>query len=158
MTRDARFEEGGERPLRLRALDVDDLAVISALLQDAVFLRSDARWRRAERRFAILVNRFRWEDLPRAEQSGRSFERVRSVVSIEDALQVRSFGLDDVDDDTVLSILSLSWIPAAEGTGTVELMLAGDGAVRVAVEALEVILRDVTRPYRAPSGRAPHHE
>jgi hypothetical protein len=158
MTRDARFEEGGERPLRLRALDVDDLAVISALLQDAVFLRSDARWRRAERRFAILVNRFRWEDLPRAEQSGRSFERVRSVVSIEDALQVRSFGLDDVDDDTVLSILSLSWIPAAEGAGTVELMLAGDGAVRVAVEALEVILRDVTRPYRAPSGRAPHHE
>jgi hypothetical protein len=158
MTRDARFEEGGERPLRLRALDVDDLAVISALLQDAVFLRSDARWRRAERRFAILVNRFRWEDLPRAEQSGRSFERVRSVVSIEDALQVRSFGLDDIDDDTVLSILSLSWIPAAEGTGTVELMLAGDGAVRVAVEALEVILRDVTRPYRAPSGRAPHHE
>jgi hypothetical protein len=158
MTRDARFEEGGERPLRLRALDADDLAVISALLQDAVFLRRDARWRRAERRFAILVNRFRWEDLPRAEQTGRTFERVRCVVSIEDALQVRSSGLDGVDDDTVLSILSVSWIPAAEGTGAVEIMLAGDGAVRVAAEALEVFLRDVTRPYEAPSGRVPRHE
>jgi hypothetical protein len=37
-------------------------------------------------------------------------------------------------------------------------MLAGDGAIRLEVEALEVILRDVTRPYRAPSGKVPRHE
>lgn len=157
MTRDARFEDGGERPLRLRAYDPDDLAVISALLQDAVFVRPDARWLRPERRFAILVNRFRWEDLLRAEQSGRSFERVRSVVSVEDALRVHTSGLDQVDAGTILSILSLAWLPDADGAGTVELTLSGDGAVRIGVEALEVILRDVTRPYRAPSGKAPRH-
>jgi hypothetical protein len=158
MTGDARFEDGVERPLRLRAEDAEDLAVISALVQDAVFLRGDTRWQRPERRFALLVNRFRWEDLPLAERTGRSFERVRTVLSIEDALKVRASGLEAVDEDFVLSILSLAWIPGEDGTGAVEITLAGDGVIRVEVEALEVMLRDVTRPYRAPSGKAPRHE
>ena len=34
---DARFEDGGEAPLHLVAQDAEDLAVISALVQDAVF-------------------------------------------------------------------------------------------------------------------------
>lgn len=158
MTEDARFEDGGERPLRLKALDAEDLAVISAFVQDAIFLRGDARWSMAQRRFALLVNRFRWEDREQAERSGRGFERVRTILSIEDVLHVRSSGLEHVDADTVLSLLALSWHPGEGGTGTVELTLAGDGAIRVEVEALEVLLRDVTRPYRAPSGRAPRHD
>ena len=158
MSRDARFEEGGERPLRLVAQDAEDLRVISALVQDAVFQRNEARWLRAERRFALLVNRFRWEDLPVAERTGRNFERVRSVICVEDVKRVQSSGLEDVDDDTVLSILALSWEAGEDASGAVELTLAGDGTIRVEVEALEVILRDVTRPYRAPSGKAPRHE
>lgn len=158
MSRDARFEEGGERPLRLKAHDAEDLRILSALVQDAVFQRNEARWLRGERRFALLVNRFRWEDLPVAERTGRSFERVRSVLSVEDVLRVRSSGLEQVDDDTVLSILTLTWVPGEDESGAVELTLAGDGAIQMEVEALEVILRDVTRPYRAPSGMVPHHE
>ena len=158
MTRDARFEEGGERPLRLKALDAEDLGIISAFVQDAVFLRRDAHWSIAQRRFALLLNRFRWEDATQAERTGRNFERVRSILSIEDALHVRSSGLEYVDGDTVLSVLSLSWTAGEDGTGAVELILAGDGAIRVEVETLEVLLRDVTRPYRAPSGKVPHHE
>ncbi|KKM80919.1 hypothetical protein LCGC14_1335040 [marine sediment metagenome] len=42
-------------------------------------------------------------------------------------------------------------------TGRVILTLAGDGAIALDVEALEVTLRDVTRPYIAPSGKAPQH-
>ena len=57
----------------------------------------------------------------------------------------------------VLSLLSISFEPAEDGAGHVLLTLAGDGAIRLSVEALEVTLRDVTRPYRAPSGQAPDH-
>lgn len=158
MTEDARFEEGGERPLRLRALDAEDLEVISTFVQDAVFQRGDTRWSVGQRRFALLLNRFRWEDFADAGRSGRSYERVRSVLSIEDVSRVQSSGLEDVDGETVLSLLSLSWTPGDEGAGAIELVLAGDGAIRVEVEALEVLLRDVTRPYLAPSGKAPRHD
>ena len=37
MTGDARFEDGDEQPLRLIAYEAEDLQVISALVQDAVF-------------------------------------------------------------------------------------------------------------------------
>ena len=50
MTEDARFEDGGERPLYLGALDPDDLQVISALVQDAVLPVTEMRWRAGERR------------------------------------------------------------------------------------------------------------
>lgn len=158
MTEDASFEDGGERPLRLRAEDSDDLQVLSALAQDAVFPASEIAWRASERRLALLLNRFRWEDKPRAERRGRPVERVQSMLVIEDVLKVRSTGVQRGDADTILSVLSIGFDPTEDGTGTVELILAGDGAIAMEVECLNVVLHDVTRPYLAPSRKAPSHE
>lgn len=154
---DARFEDGEVGPLNLVARDGDDLAIISALVQDAVLTGADLKWERGKRRFACLVNRFRWEDREAAEAAKRPYERVRALLVIEDAGAVRSQGIDRGDPETVLSILSLGWEAGEDGTGAVTLVLAGDGAVRVEVEALEVTLHDVTRPYLAPSRRKPEH-
>ncbi len=157
MTEDARFDDGRQSALRLRALDADDLQVISALVQDAVFPITEMSWKRRHRRFAILLNRFRWEDAPAAERHKRSFERAQAVLTIEDVQRVATQGLDLSDRDAVLSILSIGFEPGEDGTGRLVLTLAGDGAVAIDVECLEVTLRDVTRPYVAPSGRAPSH-
>ena len=158
MVEDARFEDGGDRPLRLKALDADDLAVIAALTQDAVFPATEMRWDRKGRRFAILLNRFRWEDKDRAAARKRDFERVQSVLVIEDVMAVRTQGVDPRETDMVYALLGISFAPGEDGTGRVALTLAGDGAVAVEVEALEVVLKDVTRPYVAPSRKAPRHE
>ena len=157
MTEDARFEDANEGPLRLRALDAEDLKVVSSLVQDAVFPGSEMRWDRRHRRFAILLNRFRWEDAPAAKTRRRPFERVQAVLAIEDALRVVSQGIEPRDPDMILSILSIDFEPGEDGTGRVVMTLAGDGAIAVEVEALEVVLHDVTRPYVAPSGKAPEH-
>ena len=157
MTEDARFEDGGERPLRLRALDADDLSVISALVQDAVLPITEMRYEPRRRRFALLLNRFRWEDVAPAERRGRDFERVQAVLAVEDVARVATQGLDRTDRDTILSLLALSFEPGEDGTGRLVLTLAGDGAVALDVEALEVTLQDVTRPYIAPSKARPTH-
>ena len=158
MSEDARFEDGGEAPLNLGALDAEDLGVLSALAQDAVFPATEMQWRADERRFALLLNRFRWEDAPRAERRGRALERVQAVLVVDNVLGVASQGVDRKDADTILSVLSVAFEPEDDGAGFVLLTLAGDGAIRLRVEALEVTLKDVTRPYRAPSGKAPTHE
>lgn len=155
---DARFQDGGEEPLRLVAQDADDLQVISTLIQDAVFPVTELKFDAKRHRFAILLNRFRWEDRVEAERLGRAYERVRSVLVVEDVRKVQSLGFDRADKDLVLSLLSMSFEPGQDGTGRLTLVLAGDGAIALDVEALEVRLDDVTRPYRAPSGKAPHHE
>jgi hypothetical protein len=150
MVKDARFEDGGEKALRLKALEAEELPVIASLVQDAVFPGSEMTWDRRGRRFALLLNRFRWEDR-------RAPERVQSVLTIEDATKVASQGVERGDGDKVLSLLTLAWEPGEDGTGACVLTLAGDGAIRVEVEALEVTLTDVTRPYLAPSGKVPAH-
>jgi hypothetical protein len=157
MTQDATFEDGREAPLRLKALDAEDLAVMAALVQDAVFPAAEMRWDRKTRRFAILLNRFRWEDAPNAKARKRSYERVQSVLAIEDVMKVQSQGVDKSDPDMVFSLLALVFVPGEDGAGRLELTLAGDGVIALNVEALEVILQDVTRPYVAPSNKAPSH-
>ena len=157
MSQDATFEEGREAPLNLGALDADDLRVISSLVQDAVFPVVEMTWQASRRRFAVLLNRFRWEDEAAARLRGRAYERVRSLLVVDNVLRVASQGVDRSDKDVILSLLSVDFEPGEDGTGVVLLTLAGDGAIRLDVEALEVTLKDVTRPYQAPSGKAPHH-
>lgn len=158
MSDDARFEDGGETPLRLLAADGDDIAIISALCQDAVLPASEIKWDRKRHRFALLVNRFRWEDAGRAEQRKRGFERVQTLLVIEHVLKVQSLDLPPRQPDMVLSLLSLSWEPGAEGAGRLLLTLAGDAQIAVEVEALEARLSDVTRPWLAPTGKEPRHD
>lgn len=155
---DARFEDAGEQPLRLIAQDAEGLAVIATLLQDAVFPITEMSLVRQKRRFALMLNRFRWEYREAAEKAGHQFERVQSLLVFEDVLSVRSQNIDRTATQTVLSLLDISFAPGEDGTGTLTLVLAGGGAIGLQVETLDVTLRDVTRPYLAPSGKVPAHD
>ena len=157
MVQDAKFEDGVDQPIRLRAEDGDDLQVVSTLVQDAVCPASEMKWRKRERRFAVLVNRFRWEDSETANRIGRAAERVQSLLVIEDALGVSTQGIQPGDADTILSLLNITFEPATDGAGAMVLTFAGDGAIKVDVESINVTLQDVTRPYVAPSGKSPSH-
>ncbi len=158
MVEDARFEDAGGAPLRLKAMDGDNLSVISALVQDAVFPASEMKWDRRGRRFALLLNRFRWEDVDDTKTRRRDYERVQSVLVIEDVLKVSTQGVNQQDPDTIMSLLAIGFEPGDDGMGRIELTLAGDGAIALDVEALEVTLKDVTRPYIAPSHHKPSHD
>ena len=155
---DARFEDGDDKPLRLKALDTHDLTVLSSLTQDAVFPASEMKWDRKARRFAVLINRFRWEDDANVKGARRQVERVQSVLSIEDVMAVQTQGVQAGDADMVLSLLAITFEAGLDGTGRIILTLSGDGAIGVDVEAVEVLLRDVTRSYIAPSRKVPKHD
>lgn len=154
---DARFAEGAQTALRLCADDAAGLKVISALVQDAVLTISDLRFDRKRRRLVMLVNRFRWEDREAAERRGRRYERVRALLVIGSVLKVSSQGLDRHEEAAVLSVMAIGWQPGQDGAGRLVVTLAGGGAIAAEAECLDVLLRDVTRPYLAPSGHLPHH-
>ena len=154
MSNDARFEDGGEAPLNLGALDAEDLSVISSLVQDAVFPASEMRWLKREGRFALLLNRMRWED---DGANRHAPERVQSVLMFSNVQNVASQGVPKGDADTVLSLLNITFDETDAPSGHLTLTLAGDGAIRLTVEAMDVSLKDVTRPYVAPSKKRPHH-
>lgn len=148
---DAKFHDADGAPLRLWATDEHDLQVVSALVQDAVLPASEMRWQKGARRFAMLINRFRWE------HGVRRAERVQSVLTANEVRGVRGQGVVPGDADTILSLLSLEWERGEDADGVLRLIFAGDGVIEVTCECLDLILSDVTRPYAAPSGKAPDH-
>ncbi|HET7408761.1 MAG TPA: DUF2948 family protein [Paracoccaceae bacterium] len=157
---DARYCDAdfSDRPLRLAAQTAEDLAVISTLTQDAVGRAGEVSWRPSRRRLAFLLNRFRWEDRPRAEREGRPYERVRAALIFDGVLSVRARGVDPADRETPLSLLRIDHAPDEEGPGgRILLALSGGGEVAIEVECIEACLMDLTRPWEAPSGHAPDH-
>lgn len=155
---DARFEDASETPLALKAADAEDLGIVSTLCQDAVVPATEVSWRAAENRFAMLINRFRWEDKAAAERQGRVFERVQAVLLFDTVIKVASNGVDITDKEQVFSILGVTFEAGEDLAGVIKLQLAGDGEIALHVECIDVILKDVTRPYAAPSKQSPQHD
>ena len=154
----ARFEDGTpDKPLRMKAETAEDLVVISTLVQDAVAQTSDMSWLKKKRRFAVLLNRFRWEDAQGARNAGRPFERVQSMLVIASVLSVAGQGVDPADKSTVLELLGISFDPGEDGAGKLQLTFSGDGAIALDLECLDVTLQDMSRPYKARSQRIPSH-
>jgi hypothetical protein len=109
------------------------------------------RWLRFGRRLVLLLNRFRWE------HGLRRAERVRSLLAIGDVTGVRGQGVVPGDPETILSLLTLEWVPGSDADGVLRLTFAGDGVVEADCDCLDVMLTDVTVPYAAPSGKVPKH-
>lgn len=126
--------------LKLLALDTEDLAVVSAHLQDAVFKTDGLAYDARRHVFSVVVNRFVWE---KAGGRGKSFERRRAAIAFKRVNAVRSIGIDRKDKDAVLSLLAINFTPNGEGPdGTLELVLSGSASIALDVECVEVQLAD----------------
>src|SRR5258708_30319814 len=96
----------GARPgaeLRLRAEDAEDLAVISACVQDALVSVRDLTYDRDGRRFVAVANRFRRE----AAAAAPPFERTMCALAFDNVDGVTYRGFRRSDDDRILSLLPI---------------------------------------------------
>jgi len=125
--------------LKLTALDADDLAVISAHMQDAVLKAGDLSYLRKARKFALLANRFVWEHGPRAEH----FERRRAGLHFDRVNRVTAQNIRRDDRETVLSLLSIGFEAGETPSGTIILNFSGGGTIRLDVECIEAQLSDL---------------
>jgi hypothetical protein len=129
--------------LKLLALDSEDLDVISATTQDAVVRVVDMGFAKADRRFALLMNRFAWEE------AGRKGQRRRAALHFDRVDSVKVAGIDTEARDGVLELLTIAFEPTEVPSGIVELKFAGGGTVRLEVECLEVRLQDLGAAWAA---------
>jgi hypothetical protein len=126
--------------LRLAAIDAEDLAVISAHVQDAVLKVGDMTFLPRERRFVVAMNRFIWEQ---ADGKRQTYERRRAALTFDRVSAARLSGIDRTRPDEVLNLLAVHFEPTDEPGGTVSLVFAGGGAVQLSVEVIEVRLADL---------------
>ena len=122
-------------PLRLRAEDAEDLAIISACVQDALVSVRDLAYDREARTFVLVANRFRWEKAPAG--AGAAFERTLCGIAFDDISEVAYRGFHRSEEDRILSLLAIRPF-----LGAIDLEFAGDATIRLTAAATR---RDVLR-------------
>ncbi len=142
--------------LRLRAMDQEDLAVISAILQDALVSVGEMVYLPEESRFVLVANRFRWEPTP--GETRQDFERILSGLCIDGVTAVRRRGFNPREHDRILSLLAIqAEAPEATPDKPTALILefAGGSTIRLEVGRLLCHLDDLGEPW--PTRWRPKH-
>ena len=125
---------------RLIALDAEDLAVISAHVQDAKVQAADIIWRQAEKRLVVGMKRLDWEQTLKGETEPR---RLIAALRFDRVLSCKSRNIDLEAPGTILDLLGIEFHPAEPPGGSAVLMFGGGGALRLDVECLECELADL---------------
>lgn len=162
--------------VKLRARDAEDLRVISAVLQDAILPVKEMAYLPKQKRFVLLFNRFKWENLPRqiAEEALSTaprerpeearggdaafadvdettvFERVHAALTVDGVRGVQLRGLDRKDKSRLLELLTLE-----ARKGEIVLVFAGEAAIRLETRKIRVHLEDMGEPW--PTTNLPRH-
>ncbi len=131
--------------LKLIALDSEDLDVISATTQDAIVRVGDMGFAKGDKRFALLMNRYAWED----GSAGKTGVRKRTALHFDHVLAAKVAGIDTNALEGSLELLTIRFAETEAPSGTVELAFAGGGTVRLEVEALEARLQDLGSAWAA---------
>ena len=149
----------GRTPLRLRAEDEEDLAVISACLQDALVAVGDFAYDPDAQVFLLVANRFRWEDCRPDIKDCGPFERTLCAVTFDNVTAAAYRGFQRGEKDRILCLLAirLAADDARVSPGlTLDLDFAAHARIRLTVSALRVRVRDFGDPW--PTPWQPGHE
>ncbi|MEN0002461.1 MAG: DUF2948 family protein [Pseudomonadota bacterium] len=128
------------KSLKLLALDLADLTVVSAQVQDALTKPTLIEYSPGNKRLDLVLNRFAWDAQGKAKTGN---ERRRSVLSFAQVNGLQTKGINRGDDSQILSLLALRFEPSQEPSGLLELTFAGEAAMRLSVDSIEVQLTDL---------------
>lgn len=126
--------------LKLIALDADDLAVISAHVQDAHVQVSDIVWRQDEKRLVVGMSRLDWEQ---TLSGGTAPRRLIAALRFERVLACKSRQIDLAQPEATLELVGIEFHPAEPPGGSTLLLFNHGGALRLDVECLECELTDL---------------
>ena len=150
-------------PLKLIALDADDLDVVSALVQDAITRSSEMRYLHEENAFVLVVDRLARELRP--ERYGplglrKRWQRRRAMLDLRRVTRVQRQGLAQGasranEEPLVLLAATFEAAGADQPGGTIELAFAGGATLRLDVEVVEARLTDLGPAWK--SAATPRH-
>lgn len=143
--------------LRLMALDSEDLEVIAAHCQDAVTRIRDMIYIPGEKRFAMVLNRFDWENAQNdTKKRTKSYRRRQAGLRFECVKHAKVLNLDLANKSNVVKLLTISFAASEPPAGAISLIFSGGGEIRLEVECVECALKDLGAVWETPS--KPDHE
>ena len=154
----------GESPkLRLLAHDGDDVAVLSALLQDAIIPGSDMSFDRKLNEFVIIANRFCWELEPlfdvKSSDGKPIYERHLCGIRIANVRSVQHHNWPELRQNELFNLLALGLKDMAEKARDGALLqfdFSGGSSLRLNVDDVDIVLADLDVGH--PTSFQPAHQ
>jgi hypothetical protein len=137
--------------LKLRAEDTEDLAVISACLQDALVPVRDLAYVPEDRTFLFVANRFRWENGLSPAPGEAAYERTLCGITFSEVAAVSYNGFRRTEDSRILSLLAIR-----PENGAVHLEFSGGATIRLEVARILCLATDLGEPW--PTQWQPRHD
>jgi Protein of unknown function (DUF2948) len=134
--------------LKLRAEDADDLAVLSACLQDAIVPVRDLAYVPDQKIFIFVANRFRWESGSPPEPGER--QRILCAVTFSAVAGVSYRGFRRSDEDRILALLAIRAEAESVGATAILLEFSGHAAIRLEVARIQCRAKDLGEPWPTP--------
>ena len=123
-------------PLKLKAVDDQDLQVFSQFLFEAIVLPSEINFEEKNRRFAMAIERFTWEH---AKNEGHLLMQVLSILVINN---VEKVDLKNISNNyKIKNILSISNID-----NNILIMLNDNEVITLRVKKCFCLLEDIGKP------------
>lgn len=122
-----------EERLRLRALDLEDLAALDEAVRGAQVRVGNIGFEPKRHRFAVAFDR-------NGTASGLHFEGV---------LKAATRGFDRGNPEAQLELRAIGCEPGPDAAATVVLAFAGGASIRLDVECIEAYLADLPAPERS---------
>ena len=142
-------DDGGA--LKLRAEDAEDLAVISACLQDALVTVRDLAYVPEDRTFLLVANRFRWEGGAGLAPGGTGYQRTLCGIAFGEVRAASYGGFRRSEDGRILSLLAIR-----PDRDAIHLEFSGGAAIRLEVDGIRCHARDIGEPW--PTQWQPRHD
>ena len=123
------------KPVKLKAVDDQDLQVFSQFLFESIVLPSEIKFEEKKQRFAMAIERFTWEH---AKNESHLLMQVLSILVIN---YVEKIDLKNMFNYKIKNILSISNID-----NNILIMLNDDEIITLKVKKCFCLLEDIGKP------------
>lgn len=137
---------------RLRAEDVEDLAVIAALMQDATTRIADMAYDPAERTFMLAAERFRRE----AEPVDGKLTQIDVALVFGCIKTVQHRGMITEDPGSPLTMLTIATEPGQDTLYRIALVFDGGGEIRLTSDCMHCRFEEFGEPVVSDQSPADH--
>ena len=131
--------------LKLIGNNQEDLKVISAHLQDSIVTVKDIVFLQQNKTFIMIVNRFMWEDIEKGVF--RQNKRMRCAVKFNAVMKAMSKNINQKNQNKLLECLAIKSTPTDSDTYEIKIFFAGDSAITIISETIEVFMDDLGKPW-----------
>lgn len=138
--------------LKLKAETKEDLDILSAYLQDAIFPISTMIFDKDDSSFTLMANRFCWEKEQEEHDGIKYNHRIHTALSFKDVKIIYRRGFSKEDDvERSLSILTI-YVDETNSDGhKIHLVFSSGKEICLIVEKINCFFADLEEPWLSPA-------